>query len=185
MEATFAKIVILCIVGVAITEVTCGSIEVKNLEIQNVPNDYFGEIETEVKPVDDNSLISVKVPILKGIGEGYQLKVNLKFNNIPILKDQVFPLCDAIAKDGFFKPLIEKIEPAGKFPSACPIPAGEWSVSDFKINMKDFLPFGVSPSGDFDVELDVGEPNAEPLVKVLVSGTIKALTGLPSLGSLF
>lgn len=52
-----------------------------------------------------------------------QLKANLNFNKVPILKNHVISICDAIEEDGFFKPIVDKIEPSGKFPKKCPIPA--------------------------------------------------------------
>lgn len=40
--------------------------------------------------------------------------------------------------------------------------------------MKDFLPFGLTPSGDFDATLEVGMPDADALIKLSVSGSVAA-----------
>ncbi|XP_058804056.1 uncharacterized protein LOC131671567 isoform X2 [Phymastichus coffea] len=165
---------------------TSSHIKVDQLNVDATPNEYFGKISSEVKPLNDDSSISVTVPVKKNLHEKLQVTANLNFNNLPILKDEVIVLCDAIAENGFFQPIVKKVEPSDKFPKSCPIPAGEWKITNYVIDMDDYLPFGLVPSGNFDGQFDIGLPNAKPMIKIVVNGTVSPFGGVPSsLKSLF
>ncbi|KAL7294147.1 hypothetical protein TKK_0012173 [Trichogramma kaykai] len=186
MASKTIQLFTLCVLALAVEQVVCVGVRVKSLKVKSRPNDYFGEIVTKLRYENEDCYISVRVPVKSQLDERFQVRGNLQFHGLPILRNQVNTLCEALDEKGFFKPIVDKIQPKNKFPGGCPIAAGNYTINNYVINMADYIPVGLIPSGKFEANFLIGQMGSSPIVSIAVTGSVIAeRTGLTSFFNFF
>ncbi|CAD6215279.1 GSCOCG00012840001-RA-CDS [Cotesia congregata] len=130
-------------------------------------NPYFENWSTEINEGGDT--LSVRSPVKADPPEDLMARIIAEVNG-----DRVFfieiGVCESYESGMADQNLLDHGYPKDKFPSGCPIKAGDYGVRDYKFTAEN-IPFEV-PAGDFIVKYSFFEPNGEPLVTLTSEGQL-------------
>ncbi|XP_057329138.1 uncharacterized protein LOC130669986 isoform X2 [Microplitis mediator] len=149
----------------------------------NIPpnNPYIGDMTVEI--ISPGDIFSVKFSIKKDFPENMKFSFSVEFEEVEVSKFDMF-VCEAMDEKVKVKPVLERGLPVGKFPTGCPVKAGnDFEMREFQIQYDSIPP--EFPVGTFFTQIVIFEAGKDPYGTANVDWSfyheLSAVTKIPEL----